>query len=1043
MFRYFLPILLTTSLFGQLDKIELFSTTHKTGVASSSDILVLNWSKPENSEISQYRYILNNSNLNSLSESGKRLTSSYNSLTLPLNELEDGDYYFHLVAESVSLEISPETILGKIVIDRNPPTTYISETKMENGSVRVILTSIEDNVDIYYSLDGEEPDVNSQKYEEPIYVFTDTEISFLGVDQAGNKEESKTKDISVSYRGNIADLSLESGSIISTNGESGANNPISHISISADDLKAFKYQINSQEFSGWLESSETIYIGNLENGEHKVVVYGKDSLENIQPVPTEVTFFVDNEKPTLTASIDNNKIEDNNSFSSSVVVTFQSNENGFIRYTLDGTIPSKTAGSIYTNPINISKSTIVKTVAVDTLGNIGNLETFNIKIDRESPEEIKAVVDNEELNVSHFGYLNGNFIFSESKEVDFLVSEDETAYWTIDGTTPNMKSKSGSVIIDETTTLKFLGADEVGNSTPVETRNIVIDKIPPQIRSVKLPDSCQFISETWVCSDSLISFSANVFEEETPTNLSVHYTINGDKPTKESSNLETGKYLSLSTGSKKVKIVAYDWVGNESQIYELDIRYERLITQPFATFSILSGDHINSEKTQKITMNIDDGGAEPFFFYRFKNQNFEQNTSSYIDISKLDDGEYSIYVIISNGEKNSTTYNKTFTVDNIAPVEPVISGENNFTETVDISISLQEDDDDVDILYSKNSSIISLKYRSPITIGETTTIYAKSRDKAGNESSIVSEKFEKYIEYVEPEPEPEPDEPEQVPEPDDINETIQNETNETVPEPEPEPESPPQDLGNLVVQEKSWGELVTIESSRGIEFETITVDFNSSNDSVSLANSADGSRSYTLAGTKTIIKPTGNIEVDVGEIDFVSRSSDDENISLDLNGFYLSGNSIGFEYFTGEWLNGVTIINTDRLSLVANLYDNEVVLNDGSFSFENTNLFLEVTRDEEIKLNTEYYTINSNELITENIEIESNRIFLDVISGRYGLTFEYKNSSIFEIESNSSEFTFPELVINAGDNVMVDITKDFGDNIEVTIELPVNSNIEF
>jgi hypothetical protein len=1027
----------TLSLFGEIEQIEVFSTTHKINVSSSSGTLIINWNKPNNSDIYQYRYIINNSSLNSLSEGGKRLNSSYNSLSIPLNDLEDGDYYFHIVAESTNLEISPEKIFGKIRIDRTPPSTYISEIKKDDGSVEIILNSREKS-EIYYTLDSSEPTLDSEKYEEPIIVFTDTEIKFLGIDEAENREEVKSRDISVSYRGNIAEFSILNGSEIATNGTNGATNPIPYISIFANDLDSFKYQIDNEEFSEWQDSSEKIYVGDLKDGEHNLKVFGRDSFGNIQATSSELVFFVDNTKPDLIISINGNEVLEDSSFSRSVVLSLSSNENGFIKYTIDGTNPSKISGTTYTKPINISDSSVIKAVAIDTLGNLGDLKNFRITIDRDSPESIDVFADSLELNNSHPNFLDGKFIFANEQSLKFTVSEG-SAYWTLDGTTPTIRSQSGNLIIEQSATLNFIGADEVGNTTPVETREIIIDTVSPQITDVQMPDSCGIVEDVWVCSESLLNLYFDVFEEATPDYISFYYTTNGDKPTKESSVLESGTSISLSTAIKKIKVIGFDWIGNESSVFEFDVRYEKLITSPSALFSIYNGEYINSEKEPKITLTIDDGGATPYFYWKFENDSFQTSyVEPYqIDISKLDEDIHHLTVIVSNGEKNSTTYYKEFSIDNTNPVEPTISGENNFSGTTDIVIEAEETP--ITILYSKNYSNPSSRYLNPITIGETTTIYAQTQDKAGNRSPIVSQKFEKFLEPEEEEPEiiePEEEEseiiePEEEPEVEDINETE-----------EPEEDSPPRDLGNLVVYEKSWGEIIEVESSTGIQFETIAIDFNGSNEDVILSNSADGSRSYMLDGTKTTIKTAGDIEVSVGDFDFVSRSSTDENITLLINGFHLTGEDLGFQFFESEWIAGNTFLRTDRLDLTSTLYGNSVILYNSNFTMTNDTIDLEVTRDSDIALITDLYEFVSNEKITKEVAIERNRVFFGIASGRYGVDIDYKTSSL-TIETNSSDFKMPNLIINSGDRISIDVENNFGDNLEISVELPLNGTIEF
>jgi Chitobiase/beta-hexosaminidase C-terminal domain len=56
-----------------------------------------------------------------------------------------------------------------------------------------------------------------------------------------------------------------------------------------------------------------------------------------------------------------------------------------IRYTTDGTAPTKTTGNIYTGSIPVTSTTTVKYLAVDNAGNAEAVNSFQVNIDKSNP----------------------------------------------------------------------------------------------------------------------------------------------------------------------------------------------------------------------------------------------------------------------------------------------------------------------------------------------------------------------------------------------------------------------------------------------------------------------------------------------------------------------------------------------------------------------------------------------------------------------------------------------------------------------------------
>ncbi len=196
-----------------------------------------------------------------------------------------------------------------------------------------------------------------------------------------------------------------------------------------------------------------------------------------------------------------------------------------IYYTLDGQDPKRNSQprgqKLYTDPINISKegTTILKFIAIDSIGNPSQVYTVKYTIDKIAP---KATVS-----------LKSG-LYKANKKVILKMSEAGTLYYTINGKTPTInnayKSTSPKIItVSMTRTLKFFAVDKAGNKSPVYTQKYTIDKAAPKVISSSNKNKST-VSRT---STFRFKFSEKV---KSSTNWSKIYV----------KNLKTGKKVSIS-----------------------------------------------------------------------------------------------------------------------------------------------------------------------------------------------------------------------------------------------------------------------------------------------------------------------------------------------------------------------------------------------------------------------------------------------------------------------------------------------------------------
>lgn len=192
-----------------------------------------------------------------------------------------------------------------------------------------------------------------------------------------------------------------------------------------------------------------------------------------------------------------------------------------IRYTTDGTNPTKTVGTVYSSPIEITTPTTIKAIAIkgDDVSSVTSAE-YTISVN--SPE----------YNIqSQENYLNGTEVV--------LTSAGNTIYYTTDNTTPTSSSilYSSPISLDGKMTIKAIAYDSYGNSSGVVTRTVT------GIAPASLPFSWTggtttvFTSLTGVIGNSLGNYSDNSSNRP--------YLVQMDK---------TGDYIEIFMDAKPIKL---------------------------------------------------------------------------------------------------------------------------------------------------------------------------------------------------------------------------------------------------------------------------------------------------------------------------------------------------------------------------------------------------------------------------------------------------------------------------------------------------------
>ncbi|AKB33736.1 cell surface protein [Methanosarcina siciliae HI350] len=187
-----------------------------------------------------------------------------------------------------------------------------------------------------------------------------------------------------------------------------------------------------------------------------------DASGNASPMQTETYTLEDMEAPNVTASPAGGTI----TVSTQVILSATDNADPdpSIYYTTDGSDPT-TNSTQYTGAINITESTVLKFVAVDTSGNVSPVKTETYTFaDMEAPAVTAS------LNSGNY-YPARSVTLSATDNVD----SNPSIYYTTDGSDPTTNSTlyTGPITMADyaTTTLKFFAVDASGNVATVQIRN--------------------------------------------------------------------------------------------------------------------------------------------------------------------------------------------------------------------------------------------------------------------------------------------------------------------------------------------------------------------------------------------------------------------------------------------------------------------------------------------------------------------------------------------------------------------------------------------
>lgn len=265
-------------------------------------------------------------------------------------------------------------------IDTTAPELWADpEGGIYSDIISVTLNS-DDDVDIYYTLDGSDPRIYGQLYTDPIEISDEghTVLKYVAMDDAGNLSGIYTELYTIDT----------TAPDVWPNVDGGLYNHNVTLTLESDDEGADIYYT----FDDWKTSHRYVNPIKLTDGKTKIIYFAIDPAGNLSDDYIEY-FTIDTKPPVASANIKGGL------YNATKTITLSMNESGKIYYTLDGTVPTSKS-KLYTGPITISSTTTLRFIAIDTVGNPSSLCTEKYTIDKVKPTVVSTSPKNGATGVS-------------------------------------------------------------------------------------------------------------------------------------------------------------------------------------------------------------------------------------------------------------------------------------------------------------------------------------------------------------------------------------------------------------------------------------------------------------------------------------------------------------------------------------------------------------------------------------------------------------------------------------------------------------------
>ena len=292
-------------------------------------------------------------------------------------------------AGNTEASINTETYL----IDSQPATTTASPEGGLYTESQTITLSVNEAADIYYTLDGTEPDQNSTVYSTPIAISETTTLKYFAQDTLGNNETIQIQTYTIDQQAPLVTL-VNNTLPSSGNATLKSNETGTAYLVHSDITVATLNDITSAADNQWNSIPVTV-VGNyvslpvsgLISGTYQA--YAIDEAGNLSDASAN-SVQIDSAPPVTTATPPGGNYHGQGTQN----IVLATNKAALIYYTLDGSTPEQIPAHRYTNLIPITENSTLKYFAVDVYGQVENIKTEVYEFDEQvADDETKPVFD--------------------------------------------------------------------------------------------------------------------------------------------------------------------------------------------------------------------------------------------------------------------------------------------------------------------------------------------------------------------------------------------------------------------------------------------------------------------------------------------------------------------------------------------------------------------------------------------------------------------------------------------------------------------------
>jgi flagellar hook assembly protein FlgD len=492
------------------------------------------------------------------------------------------------------------------------------------------------------------------------------------------------------------------------------------LSVSGDDIQAYKYQLDSGAYSPESAAAQPIVLTGLGNGTHTVSVTGKDSAGNWQreESATVVSWLVDLEPPVLTISTLPNGAYTNNKI---LNISGTATDNVAVKdVAVNGMLVTLNADNTFSQVLTLATGTnTITSIASDTAGSTAT-DTRTIILDQTAPVvTITYPSDNSitnQPNITVTGYVD------KPSTVSIKLNNGTAVAAVMDG----LNFSLPITLVYGQNTIEATALDHVGNAGTAK-RTVTMDNVNPAL-AVTNPSQDISTNQPGVLLQGTVADL---------TDLTVTITHDGNTYMPTVTNGTFQQQLTFSTEKVYAVIVtATDAAGNSSTV-QRNIIYDKtppaLTINPVLTPTNTMIQQLSGTKEAGSTVTVTCPTA------MIGEVSYPTETTWQAIIADMIEGNNVISAIATDLVGNvSAPVNAAILLDTHTPVTTPSPAPGMYSTAVSISLATNET---AIIYYTVNGTVPTTSspvYAGPLVITTNTTLQFFAVDLVGNREAVKS-----------------------------------------------------------------------------------------------------------------------------------------------------------------------------------------------------------------------------------------------------------------------------------------------------------------